>query len=227
MVKFKILIFGKGKFVESQNKLNSIINSYGNYEIINKSDLDIEVDFLKENENIFKHIKGFGYCIWKPYFILNELKKLNQNEVLIYIDSTDYPTENFFILLNNHFQKNDYLFVNRGFNNGQWTKRDCFVYMNCDEEKYYNHIQLEAGVIALKNNEFNVNLIKEWLYFCKDERILVDSPNVCGKNNVINYIEHRYDQSILTNLIIKYNLDNYFLNSNIIKYNYNQPITYT
>lgn len=226
MLKFKILTFAKGNFVDSQNKLNNIIKSYGDYEIINKTENDIDSSFYNENKHIFNHVKGFGYCIWKPYFILNELQKLNDDEILIYIDSTDYPTENFFIYLNNHFKLNNYLFVNRGYNHGQWTKRDCFVYMDCDYEKYYNHVQLEAGILALKNNDFNINLIKEWLFFCKDERILVDSVNVSGKNNVNNYIEHRYDQSILTNLIIKNNLESNFLNSNIIKYNFNQPYKY-
>jgi hypothetical protein len=227
MDNFKILTFAKGNFIESQIKLNKVIKSYGNYEIINKNENDIEVDFFIENEKIFNHIKGYGFCIWKPYFILNELKKLNTNEVLVYIDSTDYPTESFFIYLNNHFKLNDYLFVNRGYNHGQWTKRDCFVYMDCDESKYYNHVQLEAGVMAFKNNDFNIKLIEEWLKYCKDDRILVDSPNISGKNNINNYIEHRYDQSILTNIIIKNNLESYFLNSNIIKYNYNQPIKYS
>lgn len=222
----KILTFAKGKFIESQNKLNNIIKNIGDYEIINKTDNDLPLSFKEENKHILNHIKGYGYCIWKPYIILEELNKLNDEDILIYIDSTDLPTHNFFTYINNYFIDNDLLLINRGYNNGQWTKRDCFVFMDCDEDKYYKHIQLEAGVIALKKNSFNIKLIEDWLLYCKNENILVDKPNISGKENIFNYKEHRYDQSILTNLSIKHGINSVYLNENIIKYNYNQPKQY-
>ena len=37
-----------------------------------------------------------------------------------------------------------------GFENGQWTKRDCFVYMDCDSVDYWSVKQLETGVCIWK-----------------------------------------------------------------------------
>lgn len=226
-MKIKILTFAKGNFIESQNKLSQVIKTIGDFEIINKTDNDLDYDFKKNHNNILKHTKGYGYCIWKPYIILNELKLLKDDEILIYIDSTDLPSNLFFDYVKDYFLVNDLLLVNRGFINGQWTKRDCFVYMDSDDEEYYNSIQLEAGIIGLKKNEFNINLIEEWFSICKDERILVDSDNVSGLPNLSNYNEHRYDQSILTNLAIKYKLNSVNITTNLIKYNYNQPKKYS
>jgi hypothetical protein len=154
------------------------------------------------------------------------LEKLNEDEILIYIDSTDLPEKIFFDIVLDHFNKKDLLLINRGYNHGEWTKRDCFILMDCDNNKYYESVQLEAGIIGLKKTEFNTNLIKEWFEFMKNEKILTDIPNTCGQPNLPNFVDHRHDQSILTNLSIKYNLNSFNYPNYVIKYNFNQPRVY-
>ena len=219
----KIVTFSNGRFNESKHKLYSHLDSLGIKSKVALSDENLDNEFKNEYKDILKEHRGFGYWCWKPYIILNELKKLGKDEILCYIDSTDLPENNFFNFLIKHFEENDYLLVNRGYNNGVWTKRDCFFFMGCDEEKYYSSVQLEAGLVCFKNNEKNIKLIEEWLSFCKDRRVVTDDPNVCGLPNLKNFIDHRHDQSILTNLAIKYGLNNYYLNDSFVKYNYNQP----
>ena len=145
---------------------------------------------------------------------------------MLYIDSTDYPEQIFFDTVLEHLQTNDYLFVNRGFNHGQWTKRDTFVLMDCDTPEYHNHVQLEAGIICLKNTDFTKSLVNEWFEYCTNENILTEIPNVSNLPNVNDFREHRYDQSILTNLIINRKITSYNLIDTVIKYNYNQPLIY-
>lgn len=224
--KIKILTFAKGNFIESQNKLNNYFNSLG---IINQKHLtnnNLDEDFLNKYSHILSHKRGYGYCLWKPYIILKELNLIKDDEILIYIDSTDYPEKLFFDLVAEHFKSNDYLFLNRGFNHGQWTKRDTFVLMNCDTPEYYNHVQLEAGVVCLKNTTSNQSLIEEWFKYCTNENILTEIPNISNLPNVNNFREHRYDQSILTNLIISKKIESYTLPENLMRYNYNQPLIY-
>ena len=98
--------------------------------------------------------------------------------------------------------------------------------MDCDNEKYFNHVQLEAGVIGLKKNDLNLGLVKEWFNYAKNKNILTECPNISNLPNVNNFSEHRYDQSILTNLFIKNNLISHYFGPQIIKYNYNQPKIY-
>ena len=43
-------------------------------------------DFIDKYHNIFKHQRGFGYWLWKPYIILRKLEELNDNDILVYID---------------------------------------------------------------------------------------------------------------------------------------------
>jgi hypothetical protein len=222
----KVLTFAKGNFTESQDILTKQLKSIGINNLIVKTDDDLPNDFKTEFSNLLNQKKGYGYCIWKPYIIINELNKLNDGEILVYIDSTDFPEQLFFDIVTHHFEKNDILLVNRGYNNGEWTKRDCFILMDCDEAKYHNHIQLEAGLIGFKKTDFNLELLNEWFKFAKNENILTFIPNICGQSNLPNFREHRYDQSILTNLSIKHNLQSVKFPTHVIKYNFNQPQIY-
>ena len=190
------------------------------------TDKDLPESFLSEHSDILSLKKGYGYCIWKPFIILEELKLIKEDEILLYIDSTDLPEKIFFDEVLKNFNEREYFFLNRGYNHGQWTKRDTFVLMDCDNEKYFNHVQLEAGVIGLKKNDFNLGLIKEWFNYAKNKNILTECPNISNLPNVNNFSEHRYDQSILTNLFIKNNLISHYFGPQIIKYNYNQPKIY-
>lgn len=224
--KIKILTFAKGNFIESQQKLKNHLVSIGLLNQKHITDKDLPESFLSEHSDILSLKKGYGYWIWKPFIILNELQKLNDDEILIYIDSTDIPEKIFFDIVLDHFNNNDLLLINRGYKHGEWTKRDCFVLMDCDNDSYYNSVQLEAGIMALKKNGFNINLIKEWFEFMKDEKILTDIPNTCGLPNLPNFKDHRHDQSILTNLSIKHNLKSLNFLNYVIKYNFNQPKIY-
>lgn len=221
------MTFAKGTFVESQSKLNIHLKKIGVSNVKNFSDLDLPNYFMEEFKDYFKLTRGFGYWIWKPFLILQELKELRSDEILIYIDSTDLPEKMFFEVVYEHFQNNDILLVNRGYLHSQWTKRDCFVLMNCDTEEFYNQVQLEAGILGFKNSIQNINLLKEWFEYMKNPNILTDIQNICGLPNLQNFIDHRHDQSILTNLSIQKKIKSFRFNNNMVKYNFNQPVKYS
>jgi hypothetical protein len=224
--KIKVLTFAKGTFIVSQNKLITHLHNIGIKNVVHYSESDLPSTFLKDYKDYFKLPRGFGYWIWKPFIILEEIKKLNSDEILIYIDSTDLPETIFFEIVEEHFKHNNILLVNRGYNHGQWTKRDCFVLMGCDSLEYYREIQLEAGVIGFKKTDSNITLLNEWFYYMKNPNILTDIPNICGLPNLENFQDHRHDQSILTNLSIQKKIKSIRFDNNIIRYNFNQPSKY-
>ena len=226
----RILTFGKGNFVPSQHRLAQHLSSIGIENQVHLTDQDLDAYFLARYSDILLHKKGYGYCIWKPYLILKELMTLKEGEVLLYIDSTDFPVPVFFDIVVDYFkdprENREYLFLNRGFKHGDWTKRDTFVLMNCDTEEFHNHVQLEAGIVGLKKTKFTIKLVEEWLHHCSDSRILTEAPNVCGLPNLPSFQEHRYDQSVLTNLVVREKLPSYRLPESMLRYNFNQPSIY-
>jgi hypothetical protein len=226
--KIKILTFAQGPFIESQKQLIEHIKPFNINSQKHLNDNDLDLNFKKEFSEILKFKKGYGFCIWKPFLILNELYQLNDNEILLYVDSTDRIESTFISLVAEHFNSylNNNFFLNRGFINSHWTKRDTFVLMNCDSELFHNCVQLEAGVIGLTKTEDNLTIVKNWFNYCCNSDILIDKPNVCGKSNLPGYKEHRYDQSILTNIVFKKGINSHNLSQDIIKYNYYQPSFY-
>jgi hypothetical protein len=223
----KVLTFGKGTFKQSQKEQCIHLLGLGIDKLINLTDEDLPDSFRSQYAHILSHRKGFGYCIWKPYLILRELANLNESEMLLYIDCTDRPEARFFDFIQSYLTQKDILLLNRGYIHGEWTKRDAFVLMNCDSDEYHRSVQLEAGVIAMRRTAANIGLVEEWLSQCGNENILTEIPNICGLTDLPNFKEHRYDQSILTNLSISRNLESVRLSEDYIKYNYFQPASYT
>jgi len=168
-----------------------------------------KTDFLKKNSELLMDSisKGDGWCLWKPYIILESLKKINEGEIIFYMDSSDTFLPTLGSFLEKHFISNDLLICQMGKSpNKNYTRRDTFYYMRCDSEEYWEAIQLEAGIIGVKKNNYTIKLMKEYLKFCSDPKIIKGGKNFCGLPNFPTFIDHRYDQSVLTNLKTKYRI---------------------
>jgi len=166
----------------------------------------VTTEFYKENKSILDRERLAGYMLWKPFIILDVLEKAKENQIVVYMDVGDVPNKGISDYVKKWMKNNDLLITLGGNKNRQMTKRDTFILMDCEEEKYYNAIQVEAGFFAAKKTTSNIAFIREWLEYCKDERILTDIPNQLGVSNFDEFIDHRHDQSILSLLQVKYNI---------------------
>jgi hypothetical protein len=165
-------------------------------------------DFYLKNRKILDKDRLSGYALWKPYIILEAFNHINDGDIVVYMDCGDVPYPGIKECILDYMKDNDQYFVAQNHTgvNKWFTKRDCFYYMNCDEERYWNSIQLEDGFMAFKKTEFNVKLLEEFIQYCSDERIVTDIPNQCGLDNFEGFQDHRHDQSVITNLQLMYNL---------------------
>ena len=88
-----------------------------------------------------------GYWLWKPYIIANLMDKLDDGELIIYSDVGDMFHPELFPYVEDLMGPDDpCLLLIGGFPQKLLTKRDCFVYMDCDEEDYWECTQLEGGI---------------------------------------------------------------------------------
>jgi hypothetical protein len=207
-MKIHFITYSDIKYRKQQIKLDEIASKFF---ILNSYNRDwlIKTNFYLENKKILDLERGGGYWLWKPFIILDTLNKMEYNDVLFYLDCGDIFTDGLYDFLNLYFEKSDVdsLLTYGGQNKQRWyTKRDTFSLMNCDDEKYHEHTQLEAGMVCLRKTDKIIDIVKEWLFYCKNENILTDIENTQGPN-LSGFIDHRHDQSILTNLSIKYNLN--------------------
>lgn len=194
-------------YKKSRKRLNFSAKKNGIKSIFSYDIDDIkETDFYKKNTEIFATPKGIGYWLWKPYIILKSLEKMRDNDIIIYADCGIEILHSLNPLISLLDKQDIILFANSNFHNTLWTKRDCFVLMDCDEEKYWNGQHCDAAFCLFKKTEFTINFLKKWICFGENINIISDLPNICGKENFNDFIEHRRDQSILSLLAIKYNI---------------------
>lgn len=196
----KILIsFGSEKYSNSLEILkNSAINYFDKIILYNPNDLDN--DFKIKYNNILSQSKGYGYWLWKPYLIQKTLNNFDKNDFIFYSDALtifeNFP-ENLCEICENN---NGILCGSQIHLEKFFTKRDVFVNLGCDEDKYYNNQQISASHILLQNTEFVKNIISIWFDYCKNKQLLTDTISLYPekfKNS------HRHDQSILSVLLEK------------------------
>lgn len=207
-MKYSIVTFADAKYQERQFNL---LNYASNLKIFDQISFYTDewlkkTDFYKENLEIFKISRGFGTWLWKPFIILETLKNMDDGDSLFYLDCGDYFRKEIIDYTKPILTKEPCLLLGGGYSQKDWTKRDCFYYMNCDFPEYADTIQLEAGVQLWKKTEFSIKVLEEQIEWCKDYRILTDAPNECGMPNYLGFQDHRHDQSVLTNLFVKYKL---------------------
>ena len=181
-------------------------------------------EFYGMNKKILDYDRGAGYWLWKPYIILETFSRIAEGDVVFYQDAGDSITKSHILnVIHQHMKGHDHIVHEWGFptmylHNRQATKRDCFILMDCDQPKYHDAKQVEAGTIVFKNTEFNRYFMNEWIRYCSIEQIVTDAENIHGEN-FPDFRFHRHDQSVLTNLLIRHDMERTDIIKPYIQYN--------
>jgi hypothetical protein len=181
--------------------------------------IDKHVDFWNKHGNFIKNnSRGFGYWLWKPYLINETLKKMNEDDILLYCDVgcelNKNGIENFNKLI-------EIVKIKKiiGFSAGSCdishTKRDLSYQYNFNIRLLLvNHLQ--AGCLLIQKCKFIDMIIDEWYRTCEIYHNIDDSQSKIL--NFKNFMDHRHDQSVLNMILKKYkiinNFDGDYLSSN-------------
>ena len=137
--------------------------------------------------------------------LLKTLDSFEKKEMLVYCDSGDILAKDSIDFAENFLEKQDCLFVEGVNKRGPLIKRDCLQLMGCTDSLYTESFEVYASIIFLRKTEKTINLIKEWLEYCKNINVLTDVPNITGPEREEVW-DHRHDQAVLGNLVLKYDL---------------------
>lgn len=198
----KVISFATGRFVESQKTLEKKCLDMGIDKVISYNESHIDKNFIKNNYKILKQSRGAGYWLWKPYLINKTLIESDENDVILYCDSGLFPVNDLQYLINLTNTKDIILFQVHEKLNKMWTKKQCFELMNVTEKVYLDSEQVCATYQIYKNTQYSINFVNDLLFFSQNEDIITDN-NIDRKKELECFIDHRHDQSILTNLAIK------------------------
>jgi len=203
-MKLNFLTYSDDNFKPMQGRLVEHARNIGAFdEIITKGRQElIKTPFYNSpiNKNILDRAVYAGCCLWKPYYIVKTLEKMAVNDVLLYIDSGDWIMNGDKLreTVLNIMADKDILLTDGAYKNSDWTKRDTFVTMNCDSVKYHNALQIEAGIIVVKNTLSTIKIMSEWLLWCSIPKVVTHDDNVCDLPNIKGFQDHRADQSVLS-----------------------------
>ena len=195
---------------------------YNQINIITPGELSIENKdkinfFLKEGKK-----RGYAYWYWKPLILLEFFKKINDGDILHYMDvgfhinqKSSKRYKEYIELLNENdrwllaFQ---YKNIDNRFPDSisfpkreeyKYTKGDLFDYFNCIGDKEITHsAQFSAGNFFIKKNSRANNFLLDWIdVFEKKFHLIDDTPSEI--ENFLNFIENRHDQSVFSILCKK------------------------
>lgn len=158
---------------------------------------NIDAEFYETYKHILDQERGAGYWLWKPYFILKMLEASENNELIVYTDAgIEFVAD--VHNLTNEMQGDIMVFAN-GWRHGDWCKGDVLNLM--DALDYVDSQQLQASCIILRVSDYSKQFVSEWLEWCCHPNFIDDSPSLC--TNEPTFKEHRHDQAILTNLVLR------------------------
>jgi hypothetical protein len=208
--KTALVTFSNSKCYKGQSKL---IKSAQDHKLFDhyftwKYEDYLHTEFYKENLNITSEQRGVGYWVWKPFVILEAMKKINDGDLILYHDSGRPCYDwKFTKSLSPLFDKIKSVHKGLGicfgpFTHGEYCKIDCLLKMNCNTPQFRNHKQLSATWSIWEKNTFCIEILNEWCFWnLHSSRIVTDDASKNTEHKV--YDSHRHDQAILTNVILK------------------------
>lgn len=154
--------------------------------------------------------QGCGYWLWKPYIILKTfIENMSDNDIVMYQDAGAYLIKNAGPLLKLAQESKSGIIVFHTDSQERFlTKRDAFILMEMDDERVYNSYQRLASFIVLRKTCHSLQFVMEWLAYASDPRILTNIENKLGKN-LPEFRDNRHDQTVLSLLSKRWQLDEY------------------
>jgi hypothetical protein len=205
------IVYNDGSHTRQILKLLESVKKYGKeFEIIVFNRSDIDNDFLTKYHSILTLSRGGGYWLWKPYLINKVLNLINENDIIFYLDSEYYFTEDFTNLYIDHLLNNDILIWKNKPNDliyymKNWCKMDVIKKYKIYDKVFKENIEdCWAGAMIIRKTNNTLKYMKEWLEMCCIFEDITDSASI--EKNDQQYKEHRHDQSLLSIIVNKYNI---------------------
>ena len=183
---------------ESSKPYNFTYIDYDNNWIKNSDYYRIAKDVLDQD--------SMGWA-FKPIVIFDLLSKVDNGSVVMWADSnhtfqkSDNPDFIIDYAIKNDIFCHDHM--NVYYHNMDFTHRDTFVNMCCDQERYWKSCHLQVNIMAFCKNDFVMYFVAEWLGFSLRYDTMIG-------NNIYpdfpSFKNHRHEQSIFSILAEKYKI---------------------
>lgn len=209
-MKYIAICFGDEKFRELRDRYAAQLLSKNIFDkVIAYGAKDIDSYFYNQHKNfINNNPKGYGYWIWKPYFIGKTMDAMSNGDVLLYGDAASNmkgQPQQCAGLVANALQdaKGIKIIASRQGWNIRWIKSDLYLALGWKSLVYAFRPMAEAGRLIIQKDQRTVAFVKQWLHYATDDyHNIDDSPSKYP--NLPFFVAHRADQSIFSLLFNKH-----------------------
>lgn len=204
------ITYANDVFKSAKNRILSEAHAFGEFATINGyGPKDLSDDFREKHREILDMPRGAGYWIWRPTILRETLKRVRDDEYIIYMDAgcmvNLYGKKRFreYITMIDNSESGILSFQmsgNNGFGDFQqekaWTTKEIFRALDVDiDDEHANSGQYLGGVLILKKNKHSVDFVNEF------EQIVSTNPLLCTDhynttNQCAEFKENRHEQSI-------------------------------
>jgi len=171
---------------------------------------DLAPTFRSRLRPILREQRGGGYWLWKPYIIKHQLERINDGDILVYLDAgcTIDPRKGqrfhqYLEILDRSehsilsFQLPDSMEQN-------WTVKECFSHFDIPADSPIRRTgQLISGILVMKKTKQLTQIINKW-YQTAYYNPLIFTDHFNGHPQCSGFRENRHDQSVLSVILKKH-----------------------
>lgn len=194
--------YGNQDYYNSLERISKEAISTGRFhEVRVYTDKDLPVEIRRHE--LFTYSRGGGYWLWKPWVVLDVMKDMYEDDILVYSDAGSIiynhrEWDKWFKIMKN--KSAIFFFYNEPME--KWTRRNILNYFD-GVRNLRNFYQIMGGLFILKRCA--LYLIKEWydVMFMNPE-FVIDVKKNLKHLEYPNFIENRHDQSVLSGVLYNY-----------------------
>ena len=183
--------------------------------------VDLNADFKSQHSTILnKKCRGYGFYIWKPQIILQALDRMNQGDILIYLDAgghINYAANSYYQHIMSSFKEEKIdIVAYQAFPLAELRSSNKSKYYVEMVNKYWishnvlqrfknpmearDKYQIFSGVLVIKKTKTSYSAIRRWLNLCEDYNLLL------GRNtgNNTDLKNHQLDMACLNLALDEY-----------------------
>lgn len=214
----KLITFTDHNMTISANKCAESALHHGAHEYSIWTPPDLSPEFRETMADVLRHERGAGFYCWKPYIVHREMCRLRDGDILVYCDAGNEWIADMRTAIAAMDQ--DILFFSNGWKHIEWCKMDTYQsilsYRDCEEfaraimehrtdefeASGYRAAQVQASTFFIRVTPGTRRFIQEWYGWSLVPGMIDNEPSHLA--NMPGFREHRWDQSILCCLQIKY-----------------------
>ena len=201
--KINFITYGNDKFIKAKIRLLNQAKQFNEFDTVNGYEPeDLDSEFQEKYKDVLSQSRGGGYWIWRYHLIQKLLKKMQQNEILIYIDAGCHLNpkgKDRFHQYIEMLKKSEYGMLSFQMHNQiekTWTVKEIFDYFGIERESEIgNQGQYLGGILFIKKCQHSEKFIDRMLQILEEDRnLFTDFYN--SRNQGQYFKDNRHEQSV-------------------------------